>query len=577
MRSLLSSDGNSRTWRAGLPTRAVGSVADQRTAPVRASSARRPISVWTTIMSGPAWSTSSAVASDAAVTRRCIRPPSPFLGASVCWNRASLAQRWSPVARSYSATTGGPAARRPWTSNVPLCGSTRRVTTCARLKRRESNTTAPVTGSKTISRPGRAASMSREPSTTRTLSAGKPASSGFSHVTWPRSMSTPASSASVELRSAPAGVTCCQRTSHFVLMVHDAVAPAGATVCAYEVADTATTRESERSVRRGVRTSMAILRWPPISPHGEAARKPGWLSPIEGRQIGARERLFAAALSRLRPGLQAAAPRRGRGAGRLAARGSGQATSLRARVPALAAPVSLRRHRAPRPRPRDHRTPDDRAAVHAFHHRSGPAQNGARHRVPARAAAAGGWGVRRRGDPLQRDRRAAGLSPALAERPRHPVPLDGRRGDDDRLAADGARVTARVAHPSCRRRHGAAGPELAAGADGNGRRSRGAVDQFHGGAAHPADLPLAAAGRGAHRRPGGRNVLGNSHRAGVPAGAPGAAQLHARAAHGAPQGAVRASPGAGAVDVLGPDAGGRERGDRLVRRVHEHHRRRLDR
>src|SRR5205807_447321 len=528
MRSLLSSDGNSRTWRAGLPARAVGSVADQRTAPVRASSARRPISVWTTIISGPAWSTSSAVASDAAVTRRCIRPPSPFLGASVCWNRASLAQRWSPVARSYSATTGGPAARRPWTSNVPLCGSTRRVTTCARLKRRESNTTAPVTGSKTISRPGRAASMSREPSTTRTLSAGKPASSGFSHVTWPRSMSTPASSASVEMRSAPAGVTCFQRTSPFVLIVHAAVAPAGAggAVCASAVAWVATDRASSNRARRGERATMVILRWPPISPHGEAARKPGWLSPIEGRQIGARERLFAAALSRLRPGLQAAAPRRRRRARRLAARGSRRATSLRARVPALAAAVSLRRHRAPRPRPLDHRPTDDRAAVHAVHHRSGPAQNGARHRVPARAAAAGGRGVRRRGDPLQRDRRAAGLSPALAERPRHdvaapvvvrataapaalhtvghedrrhPVPLDGRRGNDDRLAADGARVTARVAHPSGRRRHGA------------------------------------------------------------------------------PQVAVRASPRAGAVDVLGPDAGRRERGDRLVRRVHEHHRRRLDR
>src|SRR5437588_328833 len=158
MRSVLSSDGNSRTWRAGLPGRAVGSVADQRTAPVRASSARRPMSVWTTIMSGPACSTSSAVASEAAVTRRCISPPSPFLGASVCSNKASLAQRWSPVTRSNSATTGGPAARRPWTSSVPLCGSTRRVTTWARLRRRESNTTAPVTGSNTISRPGRAAS-----------------------------------------------------------------------------------------------------------------------------------------------------------------------------------------------------------------------------------------------------------------------------------------------------------------------------------------------------------------------------------------------------------------------------------
>ena len=62
----------------------------------------------------------------------------------------------------------------------------------------------------------------------RTLSGGKPPSSGFSQVTWPRSMSTPASSASVEMRSAPAGVTCCQRTSPFVLMVHATAAPAGA-------------------------------------------------------------------------------------------------------------------------------------------------------------------------------------------------------------------------------------------------------------------------------------------------------------------------------------------------------------
>src|SRR5439155_9099192 len=171
-------------------------------------------------------------------------------------------------------------------------------------------------------------------------------------------MSTPASSASVEMSSAPAGVTCCQRTSPFVLIVHATAAPAGAgvgagaAVCASAVAWVATDRASSNRACRGERATMVILRWPPISPHGEAARKPGWLSPIEGRQIGARERLFAAALSRLRAGLQAAAPRRGRGAGRLAARGSGQATSLRARVPALAAPVSLRRHRAPRPRPR---------------------------------------------------------------------------------------------------------------------------------------------------------------------------------------------------------------------------------
>src|SRR5213078_294132 len=43
-------------------------------------------------------------------------------------------------------------------------------------------------------------------------------------------MSTPASSASVEMSSAPAGVTCCQRTSPFVLIVHATAAPAGAGV-----------------------------------------------------------------------------------------------------------------------------------------------------------------------------------------------------------------------------------------------------------------------------------------------------------------------------------------------------------
>src|SRR5438105_8154308 len=81
-------------------------------------------------------------------------------------------------------------------------------------------------------------------------------------------MSTPASSASVEMRSAPAGVTCCQRMSPLGLIVHAAVAPlgAGAAVCACEVAHRASTRGSERSVRRGDRATMAILRWPPISP-----------------------------------------------------------------------------------------------------------------------------------------------------------------------------------------------------------------------------------------------------------------------------------------------------------------------
>src|ERR1041385_1062007 len=104
MRAVLSIDGNSRRWRAGLPARAVGKVADHRTAPERASSARRPMSVWTTIMSGPACKTSSAVASEAARTSPCIRPPNPFFFGSVCSNSPSFTQRCSPVTRSYSAT-----------------------------------------------------------------------------------------------------------------------------------------------------------------------------------------------------------------------------------------------------------------------------------------------------------------------------------------------------------------------------------------------------------------------------------------------------------------------------------------
>src|SRR5438445_8510253 len=306
MRSVLSSDGKSRTCRAGLPARAVGSTADHRTAPDRASSARRPSRVWTTIMSGPACSTSSAVASDAAVTRRCIKPPSPFFWGSVCSNSPSLAQRCSPVARWYSATTGGPAARRPWTSRVPLCGSTRRVTICARFKRRESNTTAPVTGSKTSNKPGRAASMRRDPSTMRTLSAGSPPSSGFSHTVWPRSVSSPASAASVDTRSAPAGVTCCQRMSPFILRVHAGVAPdgAGAAVCACAAVGPATRSVSESRARRAETADMAILRWPPISPQGEPQRKsvtPCWRSrvwPTDWSFVNvAQLERFAAALS----------------------------------------------------------------------------------------------------------------------------------------------------------------------------------------------------------------------------------------------------------------------------------------
>src|SRR5438132_1705491 len=135
--------------------------------------------------------------------------------------------------------------------------------------------TAPVTGSKTSNKPGRAASMRRDPSTMRTLSAGSPPSSGFSHTVWPRSISTPASAASVDTRSAPAGVTCCQRMSPFILRVHAGVAPdgAGAAVCACAAVGPATRSVSESRARRAETADMAILRWPPISPQGEPQRK----------------------------------------------------------------------------------------------------------------------------------------------------------------------------------------------------------------------------------------------------------------------------------------------------------------
>ena len=53
--------------------------------------------------------------------------------------------------------------------------------------------------------------------------------------------------------------------------------------------------------------------------------------------------------------------------------------------------------------------------------------------------------------------------------------------------------------------------------------------------------------------------------------------LHAGAAHGAPQRAVRAAAGNGDLDLMEPDHGGGQRGDRLVRRVPATPRRRVDR
>ena len=120
--------------------------------------------------------------------------------------------------------------------------------------------------------------MRSDPSTMRTLSGGNPPSSGFSHVTWPRSISTAASDASVETSSAPAGVTCCQRMSPRVFRVHTAVAPDGAgAACAWAAVQAATSSDSMRSVRRAEAATMTILGWEgaPISPQRGLERKSG--------------------------------------------------------------------------------------------------------------------------------------------------------------------------------------------------------------------------------------------------------------------------------------------------------------
>src|SRR4029077_14944232 len=84
-------------------------------------------------------------------------------------------------------------------------------------------------------------------------------------------MSTPASAASVETSSAPAGVTCCQRMSPFIRAVHAAVAPAGAAgaagagarVAVWAAAGQQTTSGAKnRSAQRADATVMAILSLP---------------------------------------------------------------------------------------------------------------------------------------------------------------------------------------------------------------------------------------------------------------------------------------------------------------------------
>ena len=193
--------------------------------------------------------------------------------------------------------------------------------------------------------------------------------------------------------------------------------------------------------------------------------------------------LLALALSGLRHGVQGAAP------GRLrrtqdrrrpgdAAAGHRQASRVPARVPALAVAASLRHRRLLSARADGRRPRDDRAAVHAVHHRPRAAQ----HRRSTRAARLArlhlaGAIVRRGHRRLEPDRRAQGLPPAAAERARdavaaavavrpaaapaaaeavghedrrHPVAAHRRRRHDDRAAADGGRLAGGLGHPAGR-------------------------------------------------------------------------------------------------------------------------------
>ena len=184
------------------------------------------------------------------------------------------------------------------------------------------------------------------------------------------------------------------------------------------------------------------------------------------------------------------------------------------------------------------------------------------------------------GAPARAVQPAAALAAGQAlrhEDGRHPLAPHRRRRDDVRAHADGDRLAVDFDHPAGRGDRRAARAQLAAGAHRAGDRAGRDGDQLHVLEAHPAHLPVVAQGRGAHRRPGRRDVFRHSRRARVRPRDAGAGRVHARPPHGAAQGAVRAAPRNGAVDVVGLAPRRGQRRHRLVRRIPERRRSRIDR
>ena len=272
---------------------------------------------------------------------------------------------------------------------------------------------------------------------------------------------------------------------------------------------------------------------------------------------------------------------------------TGQAAPERRRLRglAVAAPVSGRR--GVRPGAGDRRPRDGGAAVHALHRRQRAADVGAARRA-AEPAAPGRRPVRDGGGAVAPVQRAQGLPPAPAQHPgdagaapvavrpdaapaaadavghedrRHPVAHHRRRGYHHRPAAAGDHLAVDLRRAPADRGGGAVLAELAAGVDRPGHHPGHHLHQLHRRAPRPADLPHAAQGRRADRRPRRRDLLRHPRRAGVPPRVARAAGVPARPPHGAAQGALRPAPRDGDLGLVGAAAGRGQRGDRVVRRL----------
>src|SRR5205814_5618347 len=116
---------------------------------------------------------------------------------------------------------------------------------------------------------------------------------------------------------------------------------------------------------------------------------------LRERLTGGDIALIASAVPRVRQGLPRAPPRRVDGR-RVAAARAWDTAPLSPRLPALAVALPLCRGRPPRARPGGDRRADDRAAVHAVHHRSRAAPDRVGAGVATLPPQPRGRGVRRR-------------------------------------------------------------------------------------------------------------------------------------------------------------------------------------